>query len=231
MKKTRKIFNLFSKYKAYIVLTIVALCLLFIGYEYYSRYFFLFKDPKKIKAFIMSYDNYGVLAFILLQILQVIAFFIPGEVIQIAGGYIYGVAYGSLISLVGITIGSSITYFISNRFGKPFVQKIISERQLKLFDKLLKLEGKKGVVFLLYLIPGLPKDVLGYISGISNISYVNFLIYSTLGRIPGIIISAYFGDVINIGDYKILIIIAIIMSLLFIIGVIKGEKIIKKISE
>lgn len=179
----------------------------------------------------MSYGEYGVFAFILLQIIQVIAFFIPGEVIQITGGYIYGVAVGSIISLLGITIGSSITYLISNRYGKPFVKKIISEKQLKLFDKLLNIESKKIVVFMLYLIPGLPKDVLGYISGVSNISFKNFLIYSTLGRLPGIIISAYFGDVINIGNMTILIVIGVVMTLLFIIGVINGEKIIKRISE
>ena len=80
---------------------------------------------------------------------------------------------------------------------------------------------------LLYLIPGIPKDVLGYICGISDISFKDFIVYSTIGRIPGIFISAYFGSRMYSGHKGALIAIAVIMSILFIVGVFKGEKIVK----
>ncbi|MEW9096333.1 MAG: TVP38/TMEM64 family protein [Clostridiaceae bacterium] len=216
-------------YKSEIVLGILLLLFAWIGYEYYYQYRYLVKNPRELKEIIMSYGRYGILVFILMQVIQVIVFFIPGEIVQIAGGYIYGTVYGSLISLVGICLGGLISYSIARVYGKPFVYKIISKKQVKHFHKILSLGSINYIVFLLYLIPGIPKDALGYICGISSISFKNFALYSTLARIPGIIVSAYFGANIGEKNTAILILIAISMSILFIIGVLKGEKIIKDI--
>ncbi|MPM96479.1 hypothetical protein SDC9_143642 [bioreactor metagenome] len=95
------------------------------------------------------------------------------------------------------------------------------------FKKVLKLGSVNYIVFLLYLVPGIPKDALAYICGISDISLKNFIIYSTLGRFPGIFLSAYFGAKIGTDNKLILIGIAVVATVLFILGVIKGEKIIK----
>ncbi|MCM8711497.1 TVP38/TMEM64 family protein [Clostridium sp. SYSU_GA19001] len=225
----KKCLEILNKNKAYIVLGLVFLFIAAIAYEYYSQYFHVLKNPKKIKEIILSFKQYSLLAFLLLQIIQVVAFFIPGEVIQIAGGYIYGTALGGVISLIGISLGSAAVYSISRLFGKPLIRKIISNKQLNFFHKLLKLGSINFVVFLLYLIPGIPKDVLAYICGISDINFRNFILYSTLGRIPGIFISAFFGARMYSGQKGILIFIAVVMSSLFILGVIRGEKIIKSL--
>jgi len=218
-----------EKYKSYIVLAALGVFFIIAGYEYYSRYFYIFRDPESIKSFVMSYEGYALLVFILLQILQVVAFFIPGELVQIAGGYIYGTLFGGLISIVGITIGSVIAYGIANIYGKPFVKRIVSEKNLKSVEKTLNLGSKKMVVLLIYLIPGIPKDVVAYICGVSTISFREFIIYSTLGRIPCIFLSAYFGSKLISGNKLLLIFLAIVASALFIFGVYKGERIIKGI--
>lgn len=215
--------------RAYLVLVIVLLIFALIGYEYFYKYSHLFRNPHKIKKWVLSYGKYGFVAFIVLQVVQVVAFFIPGELVQIAGGFIYGTFLGSFISIIGITLGSLLAYSIASYFGKKFIRKIVSEKHLKFFGKILKLGSINYVVFLLYLIPGIPKDVIAYICGISDISWRNFLIFSTLGRIPGIFISAYFGATIHTGNKTILIIISVVMILLFAIGVFKGEKIIKSL--
>ncbi len=224
-----RIYNKIKQYKSYIVLSIIFICLIYSAYQYYNRYFYIFKDPNKIKHIIMSYGKYSVIAFIVLQIIQVVAFFIPGEIVQIAGGYIYGTVGGSIISLAGITTGSIIVFSLSNAYGKPLIDKIISGKDMKFFKRILNLGHINFVVFLLYLIPGIPKDVLAYICGVSNITFKDFILYSTLGRIPGIFISAYFGAKIGSGNKTVLIFIAIIMTLLFIIGVFKGETLVNKI--
>jgi uncharacterized membrane protein YdjX (TVP38/TMEM64 family) len=218
-----------SKYKSYIILGLVFIFLIFIAYEYYHRYFFLFRDPAKLKKIIMSYGKYSVLAFFILQITQVVAFFIPGEIIQIAGGYIYGTLLGSILSLLGITTGSIIVYVISNFYGKPLIDKIISNKDLKFFQRILKAGSINFIVFLLYLIPGIPKDVLAYICGVSSITFKNFILYSTLGRIPGILVSAYFGAKIGSGNPITLVVIGVLAVVLFIIGILKGEKIVASI--
>lgn len=108
-----------KKYKSYIVLAIILFILIAVAYEYYNKYMYIFRDPNKIKNWIMSYGKYGVVVFLFVQFLQVVAFFIPGEIVQIAGGYIYGTLFGSIISILGITFGSiaAIVYreFMGNR--------------------------------------------------------------------------------------------------------------------
>lgn len=207
----------------------IGLCVLFlfVGYKYFHDYFYILKDPDEVRNIINSYGQYSILVFILLQMLQVVVFFIPGEIVQVAGGYIFGTVSGSIISLIGICLGSIIIFMICNIYGKPFVERIISKRHLTFFKRILKLGSVNYIVFLLYLIPGIPKDALAYICGISDISLKNFIIYSTLGRFPGIFLSAYFGAKIGTDNKLILIGIAVVATVLFILGVIKGEKIIK----
>jgi len=218
-----------SPRKSYIAIAFVLIFFAIAAYLYFNQYFYMFNDPKKIRSAIMSYGKYSVFAFLLLQIIQVVAFFIPGEIIQIAGGYIYGTFWGSVLSLTGITVGSAIIYVVSSLFGRPLIKKIISDKHLNFFEKILKLGSVNYIVFLLYLIPGIPKDVLGYICGITGITFRDFLFYSTLGRIPAIIVSAYFGAKIDTGKIGELSFIAVIMTILFIFGVFKGDKIIKKL--
>lgn len=213
--------------KQYIVLSVISLFFIYIGYEYYFRYSYILKDPNILKEIILSYGSFSILVFMFMQVLQVVAFFIPGEFIQIAGGYIFGTFLGGIISLMGITLGSIIVYFVSNKYGKPFVEKLISKKEVKFFKKILKAGSKKTVVFMFYLIPGIPKDALAYICGVSNISFKDFFIYSTLGRIPGIFISSFFGQKIYARDATSLITIGITMSILFILGIFKGDTIIK----
>ncbi|NMM65445.1 TVP38/TMEM64 family protein [Clostridium sp. P21] len=225
----KNVFGKIKKYKSYVILMIIFMLLIYSAYEYYNKYFYMFKDPDKIKHIIMSYGKYSILAFFILQIIQVVAFFIPGEIVQIAGGYIYGTLGGSIISLLGITTGSMIVFGISHSLGKPLIDKVVSNKDANFFKRILNLGHINFMVFLLYLIPGIPKDVLAYICGVSNVTFKNFIIYSTLGRVPGIFISAYFGAKIDSGNKAVLIFIAVIMTMLFSIGVFKGEALVKKI--
>lgn len=216
--------------KTYIALGLVLLFFAAAAFLYFDRYMYILSDPEKIKGIITSYGRYGILAFAALQTMQVIAFFIPGEVVQIAGGYIYGTFFGSLLSLAGITAGSVIVYSFSRVFGRPMVRKLISDRHLEFFDRVLRLGSIHYVIFLLYLIPGIPKDVLGYVCGISDVRFRYFLFYSTLGRLPAVIVSSYFGAGLGGGKTWVLVLIAVVMTILFVVGIFKGERLIKKLA-
>jgi len=230
MKRLLKVIRMkVSKNKQYIVMSAIFIFFIYIGYEYYFKYSYILKNPNILKEVIVSYGNLSILVFVLMQILQVVVFFIPGEFIQVAGGYIFGAFLGGVISLVGITLGSIIVYFIANNYGKPYVEKVMLNKKVKFFRKILKVGSKKIVVFMFYLIPGIPKDALTYICGVSDISLKDFFIYSTLGRIPGIFISSYFGEKIYGGDVSSLITIGVTMSILFALGLFKGNIIIKNI--
>lgn len=232
MKKIiNNIYNLIKKYIVHLFLILIGLFLAYFSFIYYNRYLYILRDPVKIKGIIMSYGKFSILAFIILQVVQVVAFFIPGEFVQVAGGYIYGTAFGCLISFTGIIIGSSITYFIASKGGKPLIHKIIPKNHMKFFDKASNYGKINNIIFLLYLIPGMPKDVLGYMCGITDITFKDFFMYSSLGRIPGIMISSYFGAKLYTENRAILIFIGVVMSILFVFGVLKSDYIIKNLAK
>ena len=93
-------------HKQHIVIIAIVLIFMYVGYQYFFKYSDLIKNPNIMKKIVLSYGNLSVLVFILMQVLQVVVFFIPGEFIQIAGGYIFGTFWGGVISLIGITLGS-----------------------------------------------------------------------------------------------------------------------------
>ncbi|MGL4739537.1 MAG: TVP38/TMEM64 family protein, partial [Sarcina sp.] len=165
-------------------------------------------NPNEMKSWVLSYGHASVIVFVILQILQIIIFFIPGEVVQFAGGYIFGPYLSFLLCVIGIVIGSGITFMISRKFGKPFVEKIVNKDSVWIIKKIesakhhreethphkKRKKHPKTIIFILYMIPGIPKDILGYISGIADISLKEFLIVSTIARMPALFISCFFGD-------------------------------------
>lgn len=205
------------------------LVLAVLGFAYYefSKEFTIFRDPLKIRDLILSFGPYSILAFIGLQILQVVIFFIPGEVVQVAGGYIFGPIVGGLASSVGILIGSTIGYFLAKVIGKKYINGLIEKNNLKKIKKILDAGSNNIAIFSIYFIPGIPKDVLVYVAGISNVRLIDFIIYSSLGRFPWIIASAVFGHGINEGNYVMSIIIALVSGALFLLGILKGHSIVE----
>ncbi|MBV4419926.1 TVP38/TMEM64 family protein [Clostridium tyrobutyricum] len=230
--KAKKIlFKNIKRFRNYIILAILIAIFILLGYEYYFKYMKIINNPKVLKDIILSYGRYGVLAFFTLEILQVVVFFIPGEFVQISAGYIYGPFWGIILSIVGITLGSVIAYTVSKIYGRPFIERITSKNKLKFFTKILNSRRVNLLVFLLYLIPGIPKDILSYICGVSKMNLREFFIYSTLGRLPGIIISSYFGSKLYSGNKFVIVIISVSMVLLFLIGFLKGKKALLRISK
>ena len=219
-----------GKVKKYIINGfIVVLLIAVIGFVYYefSKEFTIFRDPVKIRDLILSFGSYSILAFIVLQILQVVIFFIPGEVVQIAGGYIFGPIIGGLASSVGIIIGSMIGYFVAKILGKKYINGLIERNNLTKLKKILDAGSNNIAIFIIYFIPGIPKDILVYVAGISNVRIIDFIIYSSLGRLPWIIASAVFGHGINQGNYVTTIAIALISGTLFLVGILKGHSIVE----
>ncbi|MDV3426469.1 MAG: VTT domain-containing protein [Bacillota bacterium] len=217
------------KYFIYIMLFIFFITALIIFSK--SKYYSIFKDQESMKAYIVSFGRLSWLVYFIIHLLQVVVFFLPGEVIEIAGGYIFGVYFGSLLSVFGILAGSFIAYTLGNFFGVRFILKIIPKSSIEYFQNNFGSKSLYTAIFIAYLIPGMPKDALAYICGISGIKRRDFLTYSTLGRIPCIAVSSYFGERLGSGDIKMVIIITVIMTLLFILGMIKGDNMIRVITK
>lgn len=167
----------------------------------------------------------GVLILLGLQLLQIVVAFIPGEVVQVAAGMLYGPFFGSLIILVGCVISSSIIYTLVHKLGAPFVQSMVSEKYLVKFYEFERSGKLNLIVFILFLIPAMPKDVFTYLVPLTNMRMRAFLVLSTIGRIPGVIISTYAASGLAEGDMATSLIIFGIAAVLMILGIIFRDKI------
>lgn len=132
---------------------------------------------------------------VLVQILQVVIFIIPGEVVQIAAGYLFGVFGGAGLSVAGILVGSAVNFGVGRWLGRPFIASVTREATLKRIDDIVGRRGARIGFFLLFVIPGIPKDVLCYVAGSAGavMTFPVFLLYSMIGRLPGILGSAVIG--------------------------------------
>jgi uncharacterized membrane protein YdjX (TVP38/TMEM64 family) len=164
--------------------------------------------------------------FIALQTFQVVFFFIPGELTQAMGGYLFGSLAGIALSLIGISIGSALEFLIAKKYGNNFLRKILPKKEYNSVKKLICREKNKFILFVLYVLPGFPKDILGYVSGISGISFKNFMIITSIARLPGIITSNLIGANLFYENYIALIYIIILIAVILFFSITEREKII-----
>jgi uncharacterized membrane protein YdjX (TVP38/TMEM64 family) len=188
-----------TKWKWVLFLCILAGFVFFLVYQYNSqlwtqvvKLYDSLHNRHELKRFILSFGAYSPLAYILLQIIQVIVAPIPGGAIEFLGGYLFGVKAGFIYSMIGLILGSWAAFSLARIFEKIAVEKFVSERTRKKFDYLVEHEGVI-LSFILFLLPGFPKDALCYILGLTPMHLGIFLIISTIGRIPGTLIATLQG--------------------------------------
>lgn len=163
------------------------LCLVLGGVAYLLYAYGLidyFTDRNRLLAFINEHRANAALIFIGLQTLQVLAAPVPGEVTGLVGGYFFGTAAGILYSTVGLTCGSWLAFMLSRIAGRPLVELLVKPETIKRYDYVMKHKGM-FLAFLMFLIPGFPKDLLCYLLGLGHMGQRDFLLVSTTGRLFG----------------------------------------------
>lgn len=153
----------------------------------------LFGDPERIAALVDSTGGWGPLVFIIIQMLQVIAAPVPGQVTGLASGYLFGPTLGTLYCVIGGTIGCTIVFLLSRRLGRPFVELFVSERALKRFDYLADSGGALVLLFI-FLVPIFPDDIISYIAGLTRVPIHRLVLVALFGRLPGYILFAIAGE-------------------------------------
>lgn len=172
----------------------------------------------------------GVVILLLLQFIQVVVAFIPGEVTQMAAGMLYGPLWGSLLILIGCALSTSFVYFIVHKLGAPFVKDLVSEKYLKKFEHFQETGRLNIIVFILFLIPGLPKDTFTYLVPLTDMKMKPFVIITTIARSPGIILSAYAASGLVEGDIWLSVAIFGVLLVLAVIALIFSDRIMKALS-
>ncbi len=164
------------------------------------QYYRFFINPVRLRAFIVSFGPFANVMFVLVQALQVIFAPVPGEVTGFVGGYLFGTWPGTFLSTIGLMIGSSFAFAITKKFGVSFVEKVVKKKYIEKFDFFITHRGLY-IAFILFLIPGLPKDSLCYLLGLTHMRFIDFFLMNLIGRLPGTLMLAYQGSAVKHEQY------------------------------
>ena len=185
-------------------------------------------EPGGLSRVIDDVRNAGPLGFLILlamQFMQIVVAFIPGEVVQMAAGMMYGPWLGAAVILLGCIISSAFVFVVVHRLGAPFVQDMVPTKYLDKF-RAFEESGKLSiVVFILFLIPAMPKDTFTYLVPLTNMRMRDFLVLSNVGRIPGIVISTYAANGLVDGNITQSLIIFAAVAVIAIVAIIFRDKI------
>ena len=151
------------------------------GWAYLVR---LYEDKRFLKQTLKEWGILAPIFFIVLQALQVVVSPIPGEATGFLGGFLFGVWGGFIYSTIGLTLGSVVAFAVGRWLGARFVQRVVSQETWERLGFIVEAEGAI-LCFIIFLIPGLPKDIVCYLFGISPMPLWVFAVVSGLGRMPG----------------------------------------------
>ncbi|MCI8631357.1 MAG: TVP38/TMEM64 family protein [Firmicutes bacterium] len=183
-----------------------------------------FGSLEKINMFLSRHKVESIFVYLGLQVAQIVICILPGQVLQVAGGYVFHFGLGFLLTMIGAAIGTVLTFYIARVLGKDAMYLIFGEEKLnKYIDKL---NSKRALLFILvmYLIPGIPKDLFAYAIGVSNMRFMPFLIVSLIGRAPAMMGSVIMGAMLETGSYTGVIILFAIAVILCILGAWKHKQ-------
>ena len=147
----------------------------------------LLTNKNRLLQFIKENRTHAATIFIGLQVVQVVAAPLPGEVTGFVGGILFGPVWGVVYSTIGLTIGSWIAFMLARWLGRPIVERIASRETIERYDYVMKHKGLL-LAFLMFLIPGFPKDILCYVLGLGHMQQRDFLIVSASGRLLGTVL-------------------------------------------
>jgi uncharacterized membrane protein YdjX (TVP38/TMEM64 family) len=171
------------------LLTFIPIVLLILGYIFPSQFF---GNQETIRNFVDQFGIFSPLAFIILQILQVIITPFSHYAVSIAGGFIFGVWQGFIYNWIGRVIGTAIAFYLGRYLGRKIIKRVVKEETIKKYDHYF--EKGKILLFLAYFLPIFPDDELSYLAGFSAISPRIFLPLMAIGHISGSLSLAYLGS-------------------------------------
>lgn len=183
---------------------------------------------EEFKDWILSMGIWGKLLFVGITILQVVVAFLPGEPLEIAAGYCFGFWEGTFLVLLGITLGSIIVFLFVRRFGRKVVELFFSKEQLDQASFLQESTKLNSIVFIIFAIPGTPKDFLAYFVGLTKMKLSTWIIITSIARIPSVVTSTLGGNAITQSNYGFAIFIFVVTGIISIIGLRHYQKIMNK---
>ena len=190
-----------------------------------------FKSIDDAVTFLRNYRSLSVPAYFAAEILQIVVSVLPGQLFQMAAGYLFGFVPGLIYTLIGAVLGTVITFVLARVLGSDAVHLMLGEERSKHYMALLNSRKAYVITFLIYLIPGIPKDTVCYVAGVSEMKMLPFVIISVAGRMPAMAASVIFGAMYMKHDYTGMIIVAVIVAVVVLICIVKRKEIMERVDK
>jgi uncharacterized membrane protein YdjX (TVP38/TMEM64 family) len=192
---------------------LVAVLMIGVGWLWHAGVLHRVSNKDRLIALLREGGSGGALLCIAVQFLQVVIAAIPGEITSFAAGYVFGAWRGFVYSAIGVTLGSAFNFSVARVLGRPTLERYVSRETLAKLDRALDSARSRSAMFLLFLLPGMPKDVLSYAAGFTDMRLIEFAVLSGLARSPALLASVLIGAGVSRGDYRSLGATAVVMLL------------------
>ena len=149
-------------------------------------------DQEAFGAYLQSFGIWGPLVLWCAQLLQVFFAFIPGHVVLIAAGYVYGFVLGLIFNVTFTVAASQLAYLFARWAGRPLVYRLVNRETVDYWERIA---NQKGVIFftITFLLPIFPSDAMNFVAGLSGIDSRRFLVANFLGRFPSAVLLTLIG--------------------------------------
>ena len=161
------------------------------------------RQPEQFRAWVEGHGLWAPLAYAAMVFLQVVVAVIPGEPLEIAGGYAFGAWQGTALCLAGAVLGSVAVFALVRRWGRGLVEVFFPADKLEKLHFLLRTSPKRtALLWLIFTVPGTPKDLLCYFAGLTDLPWRTWLLIATVGRLPSIVTSTVGGSALGEQNYR-----------------------------
>ena len=176
------------------------------------------EDPDSLSVWIDEAGIWGPIVFMLLNTAQVLLAIIPGGPFEVAAGALFGPWAGTLMCDVAMTAGGMMTFFFVRKFGMKFIELFVDREEIESVKFLHANEKYTSLLFLFFLFPGTPKDLMCYVVGLTDIKWTTWLLINFVGRFPAILLSALGGSALGEQKYEIVVIAFAIILICYFAG-------------
>ena len=206
-----------KKYR-YLILVVSILIIVVVCYFIGKPVLEFVSEPEAFRDWVQSKGILGVFVFMILNILQVILAIIPGGPFEVGAGYAFGVIPGTILCDIAMSIGGVINFLFVRKFGMKFVELFTTREKVESVRFLKTNKKSETLLFLFFLLPGTPKDLMCYVVGLSNIKLSKWIFINLVGRLPAILLSAMGGNALGTQKYGIFIVAIVVLLILYLIG-------------
>ena len=159
------------------------------------------RQPEQFRSWVDGHGALGWAAYAAMVFLQVVVAIIPGEPLEIAGGYAFGAWWGTALCLIGAVLGSAAVFALVRRWGRPLAEVVFPKEKLDKLQFLHSSPKRTALLWLIFTAPGTPKDLLCYFAGLTDMKWRTWLLIATVGRLPSIVTSTVGGGALGDRNY------------------------------